>query len=188
MPTAFASVDHAVEWAAPRGRPRPEALERTLDSVRGVGPKVQKRLAALGLRTVRDLLEHRPRRYEAAVPERRIVDLLAEEEVVVSGVVRRVSLRRPRRRLAIVSARIDDGSGEIRAVWFNQEWLADRLRAGSRIRLRGQLRRGEFHVRSYDLDGVESTADFAAVYPASEDITPRKLRELGGGAVPPPGH
>jgi ATP-dependent DNA helicase RecG len=145
---------------------------------------VKGRLEALGLRTVRDLLEHRPRRYEPAVPERRIADLLAEEEVVVSGVIRRVSVRRPRRRLAIVSARIDDGSAEIPAVWFNQEWLAERLRAGLRVRLRGQLRRSEFHVRAYDLDGVESTADFAPVYPASEEIAPKKLRELVGAVLP----
>jgi ATP-dependent DNA helicase RecG len=152
--------------------------------MRGVGPQVKKRLAALGLDTVRDLLEHRPRRYETAAPERRIADLLAEEEAVVSAVVQRVSVRRPRRRLAIVSARIADGSGEIPAVWFNQEWLVDRLPAGSSIRVRGQLRRNEFHVRSYDLDGVESTADFAPVYPASEEISQKKLRELVAGALP----
>jgi ATP-dependent DNA helicase RecG len=176
----FARLHPPDVWPPPRGRPRPETLDRPLDSVRGVGPHVKRRLAALGLRTVRDLVEYRPRRYEAAVPERSIADLLAEEEVVVSGVIRRVSVRRPRRRLAIVSARIDDGSGAIAAVWFNQEWLAERLRPGARIRLRGQLRRGEFHVRSYDLAEIESTADFAPVYPASGDITPKKLRELVG--------
>src|SRR5204863_6156602 len=92
--------------------------------------------------------------------------------------------RRPRRRLAIVQARIADASGEINAVWFNQVWLADKLKPGTRVRLRGQLRRNEFNVRSYDLNGASATADFAPVYPASEEITVKKLRELVEQALP----
>jgi ATP-dependent DNA helicase RecG len=150
-----------------------------------VGPAVAKKLAKLGLRTIGDLLAHRPHRYEAAADEVRIADLLAgEEEVAITGEVVRTSVRRPRPRLAIVQARIADESGEITAVWFNQAWLVDKLLPGTRVRLRGQLRRNEFNVRSYDLNGASATADFAPVYPASEEITPKKLRELVGKALP----
>ena len=45
------------------------------------------RLAKLGLERVRDLLEHRPRRYEAAAPERAIADLFGDDEVVIEGSV-----------------------------------------------------------------------------------------------------
>jgi ATP-dependent DNA helicase RecG len=51
------------------------------------------------------------------------------------------------------------------------------------VRLRGSLRGSEFAVRSYDLNGVSSTADFAPVYPATEEITVKKLREVVGGAL-----
>ena len=149
-----------------------------------MGPAVAKRLDKIGLRTIGDLLEHRPFRYEAAAPEVRIADLLAtEDEVAISGTVVRTSVRRPRRRLAIVQARVADESGEITAVWFNQVWLADKLKPGTSVRLRGQLRRNEFTVRSYDLNGASATADFAPVYPASEDVTVKKLRELVGQAL-----
>ena len=155
-----------------------------LETLSGVGPTLEKRLTGLGLRTVGDLLAHRPRRYETAVPERRIADLLGEEEVAIAGEVRSVSVRRPRRRLAIVKARIDDGSETIDAVWFNQAWLAEKLRPGTRVRLRGQLRRNEFNVRSYDLNGVSATADFAPVYPASEEVPAKKVRELVEQVLP----
>ena len=68
-------------------------------------------------------------------------------------------------------------------MWFNQVWLAEKLKPGTRVRLRGQLRRNEFTVRSYDLNGASATADFAPVYPASEEITVKKLRELAGKAL-----
>jgi ATP-dependent DNA helicase RecG len=163
---------------------QPERLELGVETLPGVGPVVAKRLAKLGLRTVRDLLEHRPRRYEAAADEVRIADLLADgEEVAIEGEVLRTSIRRPRRRLAIVQARIADSSGQITAVWFNQAWLLEKLQPGTRVRLRGQLKRNEFAVRSYDLNGASATADFAPVYPASEDVSVKKLRELAGRAL-----
>jgi ATP-dependent DNA helicase RecG len=71
-----------------------------------VGPSLAKKLGRIGLRTIRDLLEHRPHRYEEPVPERAIADVLADEEVAIAGEVRTVNVRRPRRRLALVEARV----------------------------------------------------------------------------------
>src|SRR6059058_2442869 len=178
MPTGFAGEDSPDLWPRLPGTPRPERLQQPSESLPGVGPALSKKLAKLGLRAVRDLLEHRPHRYEAAVPERRIADLLAGEEAAIAGEVTHVSVRRPRRNLAIVQARVADDSGEIGAVWFNQAWLAEKLQPGTRVRLRGQLERNGFTVRSYDLNGVSATADFAPVYPASEEVTPKRLRGL----------
>jgi ATP-dependent DNA helicase RecG len=145
---------------------------------------VRRRLAKLGLETVGDLLAHRPRRYEEPVPERRIADLGGEDEVAVAGTVVSATLRKGRGRLTILKARVRDGSGEMSAVWFNQPWLAEKLRPGAAIRLRGALRNRELHVRSYDFGEPAATADFAPVYPASEEVTPKKLRELVGAALP----
>jgi ATP-dependent DNA helicase RecG len=143
---------------------------------------VQKRLAKLGLHTIGDLLAHRPRRYEVAAPQLRIADLFGEDEVAIAGTVQRVSTRRVRR-LTIVEALVADESGPIRAVWFNQPWLAERLVPGTHVRLRGQLRRGTFNVKAHDVGEAEQTADFAPVYPASEDVSVKKLRELAHEAV-----
>jgi ATP-dependent DNA helicase RecG len=149
-----------------------------------VGPTIRKRLSRLGLETVGDLLLAAPFRYESAAPERRIADLLAEEEVAIAGEVRRVSSRRGRGRLTILTAVVSDGSASIPCVWFNQQWLQEKLQPGTHVRLRGALRRGGFNVKAYDLgeDGA-ATADFAPVYHASEEITPKKLRELVSAAL-----
>jgi ATP-dependent DNA helicase RecG len=179
----FASTERPDRWPRLPGTPHPDRLQQPSESLPGVGPALSKKLAKLGLRTVRDLLEHRPHRYEAAVPERKIADLLAEGETAIAGEVQRVSVRRPRRNLAIVQARVADETGEVTAVWFNQAWLADKLQPGTHVRLRGQLKRNEFAVRSYDLNGVSATADFAPVYPASEEVTPKRLRGLAERAL-----
>jgi ATP-dependent DNA helicase RecG len=180
----FAGAEPPERWPPTRGRPRPEELNRSLDTLAGVGPSQRGKLAKLGLRTVRNLLEHRPRDYQQAVGETPISNLFGEEEAVIAGEVRRISIRPTRRRLTVLKAAVRDESGEISAVWFNQPWLADKLQPGTRLRLRGQLRRNEFHVRSYDLDGAAATADFAPVYPASEEVASARLRTLVESALP----
>jgi ATP-dependent DNA helicase RecG len=107
----------------------------------------------------------------------------ADQEVVVAGVVRDVRVRRPTRRRSLVTARVSDGSGVISATWFNQPWLADRLRPGTHVRLRGRLGAYGFDVRSYDLGGARATADFAPVYPASERVPSSRVRELARAAL-----
>src|SRR6266545_268355 len=183
-PTGFASVDRPEVWPRLRGEPRPERLEASLESLPGIGPRIAARLRRLGLGTVRDLLEHRPRDYQRAVGESRIVDLFGEQEAVIAGEVRSVSLRRTRGRLTVLKATVADESGAIPAVWFNQDWLVEKLQPGTRVRLRGQLRRSEFAVRSYDLNGAASTADLAPIYPAGEEITPPRMRALVSAALP----
>ena len=181
--TAFAAGEAPVDWPRPRTFPRPEQLERSLDVLPGVGPAVQKKLQRLGLERVGDLLGHRPFRYEVPVPERRIADLRADEDVAIAGEVLRVSKRR-RGRLQMLTARIDDGTATVSATWFNQPWLERQLQPGTRVRLRGRQGRYGFDVRSFDIGEGEATADFAPVYPASEEITAKKLRELVGAALP----
>ncbi len=176
-------MDRVAEWPRPRSAAQPARLERSVEALNGVGPVLGKKLSKLGLRTIGDLLEHRPFRYEPALPERNIVDLFGEEEAVIAGEIRSTRLQRARR-LQLVKARVADETGEITAVWFNQAWLADKLHPGTRVRLRGHLRGQEFTVRAYDLNGAAATAAFAPVYPASEDVPSTRLRRLLEAALP----
>ena len=67
------------------------------------------------------------------------------------------------------------------AVWFNQQWVVDRLPPGTRVRLRGAIERGGgFVVRDYEVDdeGGGRMSLPAPVYRASEAVPSRRLREL----------
>jgi ATP-dependent DNA helicase RecG len=182
MHTGFTGVvQHS--WPRPRAWARPERLEGGIDTLPGVGAALAKRLRALGIETVRDLLLHRPRRYESAVDEIAISQLWGDDEVAIAGEVIDVRTRRLGGRRTILTAHIKDASGSIGASWFNQPWLADKLTPGTHLRLRGKLGRHGFDVKSYDIGAARATADFAPVYPASEQVPSTKLRELMRGAL-----
>jgi ATP-dependent DNA helicase RecG len=177
--TGFASLDPPQAWLPTRRRPQPQRLDVALDALPGVGATLTRKLAKLGLDTVRDLLEHRPRRYESAADEVTIAALgRTTEEVVIAGEVLNVTKRPLRGRRTLVSARVDDGTAPVTATWFNQPWVADQLKPGVHVRLRGKPGRYGFDVKSYDVGEGEATADFAPVYPASEEISPKRLRTL----------
>jgi ATP-dependent DNA helicase RecG len=156
----------------------PERLDAGVESLSGVGPSLSTKLARLGLRTIRDVLEYRPRDYQRALGETAIAHLFAEHEAVVVGTVRSAVSRRGRGRMTIFKAVVEDETGSLTAVWFNQPWLEGKLVAGTRVRLRGVLRRRELHVKSYDVGDAAATADFAPVYPASEELPATRVRLL----------
>jgi ATP-dependent DNA helicase RecG len=183
MPAGFGGMDPPAQWPRPHGGPSPDALALGIDVLPGVGPAVRRRLERLGLRTVGDLLAHRPRRYERPVEEKAIAELFGDDEAVIEGTVGRTRSRR-RGRLHILTARIGDATGEIDATWFNQPWLENQLAAGVRVRLRGKRNRYGFQVDSYDLGDATETADFAPVYPSSEQLEQKRLRGIVAAALP----
>jgi ATP-dependent DNA helicase RecG len=181
--TAGFAGEEVSAWPRPRLFPRVERLEYSVETLPGVGPAVKRKLERLGLATVGDLLLHRPFRYEQPVDELRIAELGGDEEVAIRGEVLSVSKRR-RGRLQMLTARVSDGTATVSATWFNQPWLERQLQPGTPVRLRGRQGRFGFDVRSFDIGNGQATADFAPVYPASEEITAKKLRELVGAALP----
>jgi len=163
-----------------RSLPRPSRLSAPL----GLRGRAAEAAATLGLEAVGDLLEHLPDRHLDRGEGRTLASLTAGEEATVGVVVKGVSARPMRRRRGVrVEARVADESGPALAVWFNQPWVARQLEAGTSVRLHGSLkRRNEFHVREWErANGCEEaihTQGRVPVYPASEGITKRLLREL----------
>jgi ATP-dependent DNA helicase RecG len=177
--TVFAGLDPPGAWPRTPRALRPELLEAGLDTLAGVGPTLRRKLGRLGLRTVRDVLDHAPFRF---VEPTTIADLFGDtDEVAIDVEVLSVSKRRARK-LTIVDARVRDRTGQIRATWFNQPWVADQLQPGANVRLVGTIRRGSFAVRSHELN--PPPAPRVPVYPASEEIPAATVRRVVDAALP----
>ncbi|HXI02000.1 MAG TPA: ATP-dependent DNA helicase RecG, partial [Candidatus Saccharimonadales bacterium] len=135
------------------GGSRPLDPSSPLRYIRGIGPSKAEALAEKGFLTAGDLLLHLPFRYEDRTRFLPISGLRADcGGVTISGRVLSCSLfTTSRRRMRIVRALVDDGTGTIEGVWFNQPFIRDHLHEGVDVVLygypaRSQGRRGALQM------------------------------------------
>ena len=108
--------------------------------MKGVGPQRAAALQKLGIASAEDLLLHAPLRYEDRAHFVRIADLQPGMRVSVSGEIAVAGLRRARR-MTIYEIRLDDGSGRLKVLWFNQPFLRTVLERGRRVVLYGEVQK-----------------------------------------------
>jgi ATP-dependent DNA helicase RecG len=172
---------------APVHWPRPSVLEQGLGALKGVGPKTAEAAAEAGIRTVGDLLFHIPRRHRD-LRVRQLGDLQAGETATVLVEVQGPQPRPFRKgRLRMVSVKVGDGTGHVRATWFNQPWVAAKLVPGTELLMTGKYSGKGFAVREWELasgpvdDGAPE--GLVPLHSATEALRPQKIREWVEGAV-----
>lgn len=165
-------------------------LSSPVSGLKGVGARVEEKLTKLGIATLEDLIHHYPRRYEdfSKITSIRSV---RPGPVTVRGRIERVAARRAvRKRLHITEAIITDGTGTIKAVWFNQPYLAKSLPTGTDVFVSGKL---EFRNNDLALqapavelvgEGNQNTARIVPVYPETDGLSSRQLRTLIAPLLP----
>lgn len=104
--------------------------------------------ARLGIRTVRDLLFHLPRRYDDLRELSNARDLAwvpdgqpASARLQVRGIRAEATFRR---RIQRTTAYLGDETGEVEATWFGRRYIEHRLREGQWIVVSGKVRRRGF--------------------------------------------
>jgi ATP-dependent DNA helicase RecG len=169
--------------AGPQGPPA--ALNAPLTSIAGIGPKSAKTLKKLNLATLGDLLWHLPRRYDDYSKLKTINQLFYGDEVTVIGTVEEVNTRTVRSgKMKLVDAVISDGTGSLRVTWFNQPWIADRLKPDRPIVLSGKIDQylGHLTMNSPEWELLERkqlhTNRIVPIYPLTAGVSSKWLRRV----------
>jgi len=161
-----------------------EKLDEPITTLKGISANLATKFRRLGVRTVRDLLYFFPRRHIDYSKRKTIAELeVGEEQTVVATVweAKEAILGGRRSTEAIV----DDETGNMRVVWFNQPYLAKKLRTNSQLVLSGKvsLFKGMkvFQSPEYEpLTGEDltHTGRLIPLYPLTEGLSPRVVRRL----------
>jgi len=164
---------------APVHWPRPSVLEVSLAALDGVGPRLSEAAAAAGIRTVGDVLLRFPHRHR----DRQIQPLAALEPGSEGTVLVEVRGAKPRPfrrgRLSMTSVKVGDESGSLRATWFNQPWVADKLEPGTKLLLTGKVSSKGMAVNEYEvLPGVGG--------PGPRVLSPEEEGAAGEDVLGPP--
>ncbi len=164
---------------------RPIALNAALTVLAGVGPRHAAMLTRLGMNTLGDMLYYFPRRYDDYSQLKPIRELFYGQQVTVIGTVTMVTTRPLRGgKMSIVEAVINDGTAGLRLSWFNQPWVANRLKVNDAISVSGKVEQylGRLVMNNPDWEPVEMdnlhTNRIVPVYPLTQNVTQKWLRKL----------
>jgi ATP-dependent DNA helicase RecG len=157
-------------------------LEDSVTAVKGVGEELAKKLAVLGVRTVWQLIDYLPRRYEDYSDITAIRDL-QPGAVTIKATVKQATGRYVRRGMHITEAVLSDDSGSMRAVWFNQPYRAQGLKKDAEYYFSGVFelahQRMQLTSPSAELvsDFTTSTARIIPVYRETKGLTSKQIRK-----------
>ncbi len=160
-------------------------LRTPIVEVAGIGEGHAKLLEGLGIHTIEDLLWHLPRRwddYSNVLPINQIKPGVA---VSVRGKVAQIENRRIRGGKYLTQALISDGTGLLKAVWFNQPFLTKNIHVDDDIFLAGvvEFSFGSIQMQSPSYEKMSSedgetthVGRIVPVYPETAGVTSKWLR------------
>ena len=116
------------------------AFDASVSSVKLVSPARASVLNdAMGVRTVRDLLQSYPLRY---VDMSKVVTAQSAEigtHCTLAARVHEITLKKIRQKLTLTEVSLVDETGLIIASFFNQPWLSEKLRKGDTVTVSGEV-------------------------------------------------
>jgi len=182
--------------ATPRRTPirRPSITPRAnpgapITAIKGINTALAARFARLGVSSIHNLLYFFPNRHLDYSRLKTISQLTEGPEQTIKANVWEVRLILPGGRRS-TEAILGDATGNMRAVWFNNPWVAKNLRANATIVLSGKVKlfqgRPVFESPEWELlDDQEliHTGRLVPLYPLTSGLNQRQVRRLMKQAI-----
>ncbi|HEX8182347.1 MAG TPA: ATP-dependent DNA helicase RecG [Candidatus Saccharimonadales bacterium] len=164
-------------------------LATELTALKGVGPAFAKKFAVLGLRTIGDLIDYYPRRYED-YSHLTPIEALQPGAVTIQASIKQVSGRYVRRGMHVTEAVASDTTSSVRLIWFNQPYRAASLQHNQDYYISGNFELS--HQRLSIMNpSIELTSDFPLqaarvlpIYRETKGFTSRQIRAVLSQVVP----
>ncbi|MBX3734846.1 MAG: ATP-dependent DNA helicase RecG [Verrucomicrobiae bacterium] len=161
-------------------------LDAPVGVLRGVGGDRGAQLERLGIRTIGDLLLHRPRRYEDRRQFVALRDVVDGASVAVRARVVTLGVNRFRSGKSVFVMVVDDGTARLHCRWWNLPFLERVFAVGDDLLVFGRVQ--SLRPRTMDhpetekvVSGDEETVHlnrWVPVYPLTEGLAQRPLRSL----------
>ncbi|MDO8509578.1 MAG: DEAD/DEAH box helicase, partial [bacterium] len=157
-----------------------------------LGESSARQLHSLNIHSVHDLLYYFPIRYDDYHQNILIKDLKEGMNAVVRGRINLIAGRRSwKTKKTITEALVEDASGAVRVIWFNQPYLIKTFKIGDEITLSGKV--------SMDMLGLQfvspaqekskkieatTAGRLVPIYPLTGNITEKQMRSWVAEVIP----
>lgn len=163
-------------------------LEMSVRFVKGVGPKMAQTLRKVGVEKVEDILYYFPRRYEDRRNFQPISGIRPGCLETVRGKVLGMGVEKLRPNLTIFKLAVDDGTGVLYGVWFNQPYLEKVFSPHMEVILSGkvtvfrhlQMENPEYEILDSpaSVEDLVHTGRIVPIYPLTDRLSQRTLRTI----------
>lgn len=163
-------------------------LDTPVSEIGKIGTKYVTKLKKLGIFTLQDILFHFPRRYDDYSKIVPIADVFENENCTVIGKITKTkNFFGFKKKIGIFEITIEDETGIIRAVWFNQPFLANSLKEGLHVAISGKavVRKGLIftnpiheiiHSDNNSVESLVHTGRLIPIYPETSGVSSRWFR------------
>ena len=169
-------------------------LKKKVQYLKGVGPARARQISKLGIVTVSDLLYCLPRRYEDRRQIFFIKDVSADNVYTIKGRIKRHGIWKSKGGMLIYEMVVNDATGDIHAVWYNQPYLKRYFRQAMDIILYGkvekfrnlQMAHPDYEILKEEERDLLKTAHMGRIVPIyslTRDVTQKYLRALTYRAI-----
>lgn len=155
-----------------------------------VGPSFATRLEKLEIFTISDLLYHLPSRYDDFSLVVNVSSLQEGEIVTIRGKVKEMKNIFTKRGFTLQQAKVEDETGVVDVLWFNQRFLANSIKEGMEISLSGKVGRtgNKLQMESPIFEipsqtGSLHTGRLVPIYPETAGISSKWLRSRISAAL-----
>ncbi len=150
-----------------------------------IGDKYAQKLKRLDIKTVNDLLHHYPSRYNKFKQINNLAEIqqgpIDCEGVAVTGQLTEINNIRTKHGKFLTRALIEDKTGELPVIWFNNRYITKTLKAGDNVSLTGKL--DEFDDKTaliapeYEKNNkLIHTRKLTPIYPETAGVSSKWLR------------
>ena len=164
-------------------------LYKSIQYLKGVGPKKAARLKRLNVNTIKDLLYYIPRDYDDRSVFKRLSDGRDGDKLTLKiSIEGQAMISRPRRGMSILRVPFKDESGHGQLIWFNQDYIKDKLISGEKYVVNGKFNsfgseRQIVNPVIEKADKYEKVGRIIPIYSLTAGITNNEIIKIVEGAL-----
>lgn len=153
----------------------------------------ERALARLNIYTVQDLLYHFPTRYERSGDQKTVEGLVVGTDAILYGTIHKpVTKKSWKSKRPMSEAWLEDGTGRVKLMWFNQPYIARMLADGALVKISGRVEGSiSKYIANPEIEGVselpiggvdtvfgveDNSDELFAIYPETRGVTSRWFR------------